>query len=124
MTKARDIDFPASELVAWHAKKGSQECLARNLCSDEYWDRVWIVQEILKAQKIQVCFGKLEVTWDAFIQRTVALSQNNRWHRGALNMERRLQAKYRQGYTFRELLENHQNSVCKEPRDKIYGFVG
>jgi hypothetical protein len=40
MTKARDINFPASELVAWHKKKGLQACLAKELCSDEYWDRV------------------------------------------------------------------------------------
>jgi hypothetical protein len=124
---------PTIEYVARHAGDGLPHPMGEELYSDEYWDRVWIVQEIGKARKIQVCVGEGEVAWDDFIKMVEKFAQS--WRRvvqskdynnegGLFNLERQLQEKYARGHTLRELLENHQNSVCKDPRDKIYGFVG
>jgi hypothetical protein len=54
--------------------------------------------------------------WQDFIQRCD--------RDGPMILERERQEKYAGGHTLRKLLENHQHAVCKDPRDKIYGFVG
>lgn len=67
----------------------------------------------------------MEVAWDAFIQKITFLFHGE--HNGRerpLDVERQLKEEYHRGHTLRKLLENHQNAVCKDPRDKIYGFVG
>jgi hypothetical protein len=38
-------------------------------------------------------------------------------------METLLEEKYRNGYTLRKVLSNHQDALCKDPRDNIYGLV-
>jgi len=121
---AEEQYFPASELVAHHQKRRLQDAMLLDLCSDEYWGRVWIVQEIGMAQKIQVCYDEVEEAWDAFIQRIRLRCGNITDTDGPLKLERQRQNKYDGGHTFRKLLENHQDAVCKDPRDKIYGFVG
>jgi hypothetical protein len=103
--------------------------LGEKLYCDDYWDRVWIVQEIGKARKIQVCLSEGMVAWDVLIQwiqkslTHLSVGDSN-CKAGPLKLETQLQEKYRHGHALRELLERHQNSVCKDPRDKIYGFVG
>ena len=42
---------------------------AEEVRTDGYWDRLWVIQEIGKAHRIQVCFGRCRVMdWDAFIK--------------------------------------------------------
>ena len=116
--------------------------LLEDLCSDPYWNRVWIVQEIGKARKIQICYGEVEEAWDTVIDNITRQSRKTRnkkkkkwkieedrlevdYHEmGPMRLERGRKEKYNGGHTLRALLENHQHAVCKDPRDKIYGFVG
>jgi hypothetical protein len=35
-----------------------------------------------------------------------------------------IEEKYKDGHKLQHLLESHQNALCKEPRDHVYGFVG
>jgi hypothetical protein len=43
------------------------------MSSVDYWHRVWIVQEIGKARKIRIYYGKIAVDWELFID-TMRLS--------------------------------------------------
>lgn len=92
------------------------------LCTDDYWSRVWIVQEIGKAQEMLVCFGEQEMTSDAFIERIHIYAQVNAEEK-IMTLVRHCITKYDGGHTLRELLQNHQHTVCQDPRDKTYGFV-
>jgi hypothetical protein len=41
-----------------------------------------------------------------------------------LKLQKQLDEKYEEGHKLQNLIENHQQAICKEPRDHVYGFVG
>ncbi|TGO29531.1 hypothetical protein BPAE_0014g00830 [Botrytis paeoniae] len=106
------------------------------VCSNEYWKRLWIVQEIGKARKLIIFFGQELIDWQRFVESITlnwpypawitqeiieenALSQTVPW-----NLYYQLRNKYDGGHKLQTLLENHRQALCKEPRDKVYGLVG
>ncbi|QUC20025.1 uncharacterized protein UV8b_04266 [Ustilaginoidea virens] len=93
--------------------------------SDAYWDRVWILQEIAKARRIRVCFGREPVEWEAF------MSWLRRHHRdgvdgtaGPFKLDGLRRDKHRGSCSLAQLLTNHAGALARDPRDKIYGLVG
>jgi Heterokaryon incompatibility protein (HET) len=93
------------------------------LVLSSYWKRVWIIQEIGKARQIQVIFHGIGIPWGEFINKLRQLGQPYR-NSAPMLLDQQLRAKYERGHTLQHLLELHQESVCKVPHDKIYGFVG
>src|SRR6185369_11072737 len=92
--------------------------LRRDACSDEYWDRLWIIQEIGKARKIRVCLGATPMDWARFMDLLkVVKSPKNK---GPWKMQTQLVTKYTGGHKLRNLLDAHKKALCKDPRDKIY----
>ncbi|KAK2601599.1 hypothetical protein QQS21_004834 [Conoideocrella luteorostrata] len=104
------------------APKGSveQQEMVKLLCDDQYWTRVWIVQEIGQASQLRVCFGRQAVSWEAFIHLITLHNRNG----GPMRLHRLLQERDHDGYTLRKLLQDHQEARCEDPKDKIYGLVG
>ncbi|KAF4631289.1 hypothetical protein G7Y89_g6842 [Cudoniella acicularis] len=107
---------------------GMQTRLLRDICGLPYWQRVWIVQEISLARKILVCVGERVVEWKMFIEKiktdekegdivtsTAALP---------IQLQRQIDDKYGDGHLLQNLVTNHREKLCKEPRDHIYGFLG
>ena len=125
------------------------------LSEDEYWERLWVVQEIGKATQIRVCyqirrFGSdtpganvpfqpqdCELEWESFIQTVRSSKAQLRdiiWdshlpefsleETGPLRLDQQLRGKYRGSHSLRSLLETHHNTLCQNPRDKIYGLAG
>jgi len=41
-----------------------------------------------------------------------------------MRLKREMEDKYAEGHKLQNLIENHQQALCKEPRDHVYGFVG
>jgi hypothetical protein len=69
----------------------------------------------------------MQIAWEIFTNKIKALSRNGLYCNGAdrpLKLATQREEKYHRGYNLRNLLESHQNAICKDPRDKIYGFVG
>jgi hypothetical protein len=113
---------PLEQNEVGEAKPNSQErIMVTELCSDGYWDRLWIIQEVGRAHQKEVCFGDLAMDWNAFIEMATL---HNSSCQGPLRLNRLLQERYTGSHTLRELLEDHREALCKEPRDKIYGLVG
>lgn len=102
-----------------HAKEWKE--MSKMLYVDAYWNRLWIIQEVMQARRLKVCFGRLALPWKSFIY---LVTMHNGEGGGPLSLEKQLQEKEEGGHTLRRLLENHQSALCKEPRDKIYGLVG
>lgn len=95
------------------------------IVTDGYWDRVWILQEIGKARKIQVCIGGGEaLDWDRFIRWVDWYSRWSMNRGGPFNLDHLRRNKYNGSCSLRRLLEGHADAQCKDPRDKIYGLVG
>ncbi|RYP41598.1 hypothetical protein DL767_000940 [Monosporascus sp. MG133] len=99
----------------------SEREMVKELCADSYWNRLWIIQEIVQARQIKVCFGKLVMTWAHF---THLVTMHNSDGGGPLRLDRHRKERYNGSHTFRKLLGDHEAAECKEPRDKIYGLVG
>jgi hypothetical protein len=125
--REREVDSPSSSnskpKTAEHKK---EQAMAKELSTDGYWDRLWIIQEITQAEgprgfRIQVCFGRLAMRWDMFIR---FITMHGCGERGPLRLDRQLKEKYAGGHSLKRLLQEHRGAKCKEPKDKIYGLVG
>jgi hypothetical protein len=113
----------AAMVLVWLGRNPTQptNCFWQ-LARRYYWERIWIVQEIGKARRLTVLWGDGCMAWDDFMKRIASDDRNI----DTLPMKHSIQrnARYGDGYLLRNLLEVHQDAVCSEPRDKVYGFVG
>ncbi|KAH6682778.1 hypothetical protein B0J14DRAFT_467697 [Halenospora varia] len=92
------------------------------LCEKEYWKRVWIIQEIGRARRVSVCFGEHTLDWKRFIK---GLEEFKMLRASApMKLQKQLNEKYENGHRLQSLVELHQDKLCKEARDHVYGFVG
>ncbi|KAK2043482.1 HET-domain-containing protein [Colletotrichum somersetense] len=94
--------------------------MVRQLVKDEYWNRVWIIQEVGQNEMKRVCFGHWEVGWDDFIH---FVTMHN-CEGGPLRLSQQLSQKYVDAHTLRKLLIDHIDAQCENSKDKIYGLVG
>ncbi|KAK2601140.1 hypothetical protein N8I77_010610 [Diaporthe amygdali] len=99
--------------------KDSEKAMAGMLRADRYWDRVWIIQEIGKARRIMVCFGKITLNWAEFICFVCRFERGDHGPKKFNDMN-----KSRQSRKLKDLLEQHQRAQCALPKDKIYGLLG
>ncbi|OHF02943.1 HET domain-containing protein [Colletotrichum orchidophilum] len=91
------------------------------LAKDEYWKRLWIVQEIGLARHRRVCFGNMAMNWNSFIKMMTLHSTDGE---GPLLLNQQIESKYEGAHTMRSLLYEHRFSQCKDPKDKIFGLIG
>jgi Heterokaryon incompatibility protein (HET) len=108
-------------------RHGSEVPVTRGLLFKEmggvdYWNRVWIIQEIGKARRIRIHYGSVVIDWETFISTIRDLP----WLRDCLpiKLADQMLDKYGDGYKLENLLKTHQKALCKDVRDKIYGFTG
>ncbi|KAK7954428.1 heterokaryon incompatibility [Apiospora saccharicola] len=96
--------------------------MVEELYNDEYWRRLWIVQEIGQADHLQVCFGRsAPLTWEAFIH---LIRMHNKGTEGPIKLDQLRQSRSTGGFKLRNLLLHHRQTNCKEPRHKVYGLIG
>ena len=113
---------------------GVQEELeaVRKLCQRPYWQRLWIVQEVIVSQEAELHCGEEHMPWDDFsvFQKCledgdIELDGDDRIQKSsAFNLDQ-YRVYNRTDYSnLIELLEPFSSSLCFEVRDKIYGLVG
>ncbi|OBT56260.1 hypothetical protein VE04_05109 [Pseudogymnoascus sp. 24MN13] len=117
---SKTLALGLNEGVGVKASNKEREMVSE-LCTDGYWNRLWIIQEIGRARQKEVRFGNLAMDWNAFIE---IVTLHNGSSEGPLRLNRLLQEKYSGSHTLRKLLQDHRAALCKEPSDKIYGLVG
>jgi hypothetical protein len=95
---------------------------ARWLVTSEYWKRVWIIQEIVLARRLLICYQKSTIEWKNFIRevKVTVVGENSLPYK----INGQLEGKYKNEHGLQELIESHADQLCKDPRDHIYGFVG
>ncbi|KAF5691709.1 het domain-containing protein [Fusarium circinatum] len=101
--------------------KSSERNFAEKLYNDDYWNRVWIIQEIGQAQKIKVCFGNSAAEWKQFTQ---FIAMHNFGPKGPIRLDRHRVEKYTGSNTLLQLLQDHKEADCQYRKDKVYGLVG
>ncbi|KAF4335785.1 het domain protein [Fusarium beomiforme] len=112
----------ASDIPGDHPRTSAAERrLAEELYKDEYWKRIWIIQEIGLAREIKVCFGNAAVEWNYFMQ---LIAMHNLGPDGPLRLKRQREERYTGSNTLLQLLRDHRDAKCKDRKDKVYGLVG
>jgi hypothetical protein len=102
----------------------------------EYWRRVWVIQEFGMARRLMVYWAfpglpgfknweTYRLSWDELVGDTYSyektlfpLSAN------VLKFKKLRETRYLASRLLRNLLKDHQDAECKDPRDKIYALVG
>jgi hypothetical protein len=94
----------------------------KDLCERDYWSRVWIIQEIGLASKLQVVCGKYQFPWDSLDRVLKVVGPYMPTLVASLGwLQPRPQG---DSVTLQSLLSKFETSLCKVPHDKIYGFSG
>jgi hypothetical protein len=146
------IYFRAKTVLVWLGKKQVPENLIgmpksseefrlhKTIYHDEYWTRLWIIQEIGKATQLQVCYvlgltvtesSSRSLEWNQLIQdieshytRHASDGGGQGMTEGPIRLDRQLRGKYTGSHSLLSLIETHRDARCKNPRDKIFGLVG
>ncbi|KAK5203123.1 hypothetical protein LTR96_011045 [Exophiala xenobiotica] len=115
----------AQTVLVWLGTKLTSQAL--NSCQHEpEYDRATLLELCDHPYWQRVCFDQTRMLWEDFIKQI----KPSWWSRpvkndtGPLSLDRQLQSKYRNGHTLVKLLARHEHAQCKDPRDKVYGFVG
>lgn len=101
-----------------------------HVCLQPYWKRVWIVQEIGAATDIEVHWETFYANtgpgvqskscpWDKFFEMLLGVAEANVPKRLYSQREKR----HGDAFLLQKLMDVCQDSLCVEPRDKVYGFV-
>jgi hypothetical protein len=120
----------AKKVIVWLGKPRVNTLFPADsvaLCSCPYWYRVWIVQEISSAMDLEVrwketsgAVDKCE-TWDVFFDR---VQESAVPKTQATTLADQREGCHGDSYLLANLMEACKDSLCEEPRDKVYGFVG
>lgn len=123
-------DFPDLDLLS----------LSR-ICGMEYWSRLWIVQEVLLAKELVLCFGdnaRTTSSWEILNKARCSLDRiPSYWEfrpaigvpltsiRNALPFQLdRLRECSGRSWPMHRLMKITEKSLCQDPKDKIYGLLG
>lgn len=101
--------------------RSEERQLAEALLGDEYWNRLWIIQEIARARVLKVSFGTWDWTWDNFIH---FLTVHNLGDYGPLKLSRQLREARTTSFPICQLFKDHRQAQCKDLKDMVYGLVG
>jgi hypothetical protein len=112
-----------------------------NLFDLPYWSRLWIVQEVLLAKKIVLCFSDdarttqdweiltaarksvegIPAAWE--MDTTIAILTSLARECLPFRLDRQRECRD-QGWSFQSLVMMTEKLLCQDPRDKIYGLLG
>lgn len=106
---------------------------SRKLLENAYWERVWIVQELLLANRIVLLFGPFTMPWSvfsglcAYVTRTRATNSPGFPGPNVRSLwlaQRAVQESERKELFWSEISDTLCANHCGDPRDKVYGFQG
>ncbi|TGO12064.1 hypothetical protein BTUL_0095g00220 [Botrytis tulipae] len=128
-----DVTIENDELLL-----GAELVSLGELCSRPYWNRLWIVQEVLLAKDLVICWtnkhspGLRTVTWAEWsrarhllenFRSSLALIIDAILESAPANFDR-LRETGNQRWPFNSMLEIFSSSECRVQADKIYGLLG
>ena len=106
----------------------SIKSLIQELGSHPYWERCWVIQEVLLGKKLDVCFGLHRIEPSILYELADRL---NRAHQMvcspllilAVNNDSRGSLEYKE-MSLEELLFFYSDSKCEDPRDRVFALLG
>ena len=127
------LSFPSGS--AMRLFENVSACVLNGLCSVDYWDRLWIIQEVVLAPRVRIIIqdklwaledllGALKL-WLNELGTSVSRTGSNLYdvqHRIDVLLHHRQQL--RRGNDWSDVLYLAGDTRCLVPRDKIYGVMG
>ncbi|KAK7192189.1 ankyrin repeat and sam domain containing protein 6 [Paraphaeosphaeria sporulosa] len=106
-------------------QKGTRTALI-NLALRPYWSRLWILQEVIAAKKVDLMCGQKRVDWSCFerffgIHRQFYMNHYPAFKKAHTIV---LERSGNQSRALFSLLQRFTDWQCKDTRDKIYGLTG
>jgi hypothetical protein len=97
-----------------------------------YWERLWIIQEVVVSKEAELYCGKEHIPWEEFSRFQTCLEDGEiqSLHKSSIEKSLafsldRYRVYHQTDYSnLIELLEPFSSSLCFEVRDKIYGLIG
>lgn len=124
-------------LIADYKRHRAAWAAIGKLCSRDYWRRMWIIQEVQLARKLHLHCGTREASWDDLrnmlhLANRCLSCKDLADEKALLDVANSLAARREShrlkreshGSTLKELLNDCQESLCTDPRDKVYALVG
>jgi hypothetical protein len=115
------------QIQHFYGKEGQWKCdRLADLLTNDYWVRVWILQEVLLGHARKIYYGDCELTWSQLHR----LVDGNRQHYEPTIPNQLLWLLLNPATTtfqqldFGEAISNCSESKSKDPRDKVYGLQG
>ncbi|KAK3623603.1 hypothetical protein LTR56_019751 [Elasticomyces elasticus] len=107
--------------------RGWDDCL-KQLCERAYWGRLWVLQELLLARKIQVMCGSKLTTWELFTHFILELHNSDDFSEplkssAAIRMAEFVSAEPG-SVPLTEMCLASRHLRCTEPRDRVYALLG
>jgi len=104
----------------------------KKLCQRPYWERLWIVQEVVVSQEAELYCGRDQISWDEFSVFQKCIEDGDMELNGDDSLEKSFAFKLDRYQVYQqtdysnliELLEPFSSSLCFEVRDKVYELVG
>ncbi|CZR69749.1 uncharacterized protein PAC_19649 [Phialocephala subalpina] len=94
-----------------------------SMCGMSYWKRLWIIQEVALAAKLDIYWGDSVLSWDSF---TNILRGPQTWEFPMkLNQQRQITktAAVVEGADLFSLCLKYRDAECADQRDKIFGLL-
>lgn len=90
----------------------------------DYWNRVWVVQEVVKAKRVSIRCGRHKFPWKTYW--TYELSLGGEVARHKLSQKVLAWDKYRNSVllTLAKVVDVFGHQHCTDPRDRIYALLG
>lgn len=121
-----EVLWTHSTWVPWSQR---ERTALKALCNREYWQRMWILQEVALARSITVHCGFHSVLWEAFDkfcfspELRIDIPEFQSSFASKLGLIRRKQLGQQES-TLRELMEAFNGCACSDPRDRIFALLG
>ena len=111
---------------------------AQDMANRPYWSRVWVIQEFLLGRDVILYCGDSFINWDDFNDLLGIQSQGTyltldfdyskhntgSWAAWPLLVGRHIDRHPKHQQPLYELLVNHYNTQCKDPRDRVFALLG
>lgn len=121
--------------VEWDTDCKEELTAIRHLCNRSYWNRLWIIQEVLVAKNARMQCGIDYANWDYFDKFQVAFESGEIRTRNkdkfkdlksssAFQLDKYQILYHNRSSSLEDLLEVFSAAKCKEIKDKIYGLAG
>lgn len=138
--KAGSLDSTSIATSIFDPTKLEKWCAVLCLLKNEYWERIWIIQEVVCARQVKLQCGNHSLSWIDLSRIANVLNANMRMvysipelravhlsEAGKLTRLRALQRRWNQGkagFPLLLLIRRAHKNYCSDPRDKIYALLG